>query len=136
MQHLYGPVGFVTASNLYATAEPDEPTEHSSFAHASLWWTWQAPATGKVTFDASGSNFNAELAVYNGKDHDNLELREPNTNRPGNRTSQLTVPVVRDAVYYIVIDTVDGSRGEANLHWLFEPGKGAVDPVKEKIQSH
>ena len=71
----------VTGSNVDATSETNEPT--SGYYPASVWWSWIAPANGRVTIESSlqeippvptgpqsrtsgGTYFGAEVDVYTG----------------------------------------------------------------------
>src|SRR5262249_59946789 len=55
-------------SNMGATGEPGEPTHGFSVDPSinSVWWQWTPSASGPVTIDTFGSNFNTTLAVYTG----------------------------------------------------------------------
>ena len=63
---LSGASGQREASNVNASKESGEPKHANDDGGASVWWTWTAPATGPVTFDTSGSDFDTLLAVYTG----------------------------------------------------------------------
>ena len=56
----------VISSNLCASKETGEPDHHYNPGGKSLWWRWQAPASGGVTIDISGSDFPSEVAIYTG----------------------------------------------------------------------
>jgi thiol-disulfide isomerase/thioredoxin len=45
----------VTGSNVDATKEPGEPDIAGNSGGSSVWWHWQAPATGCVTISTEGS---------------------------------------------------------------------------------
>src|SRR3712207_4508141 len=55
----------VSGTNVEATVEGDEP-EHLAgvSAVASVWYRWDAPATGTVTWDVCTSDFDTILAAY------------------------------------------------------------------------
>ena len=62
-----GASGRVTGSNVGASKEFGEPNHAGNTGGASVnWWSWTAPATGTVTFDTQGSDFDTLLAVYRG----------------------------------------------------------------------
>ncbi len=56
----------VTTSNICASVEAGEPDIWSSPGARSLWWRWQAPASGGVVLDLAGSDFSTYAAVYTG----------------------------------------------------------------------
>ena len=60
---LHGTWIALTNSNLGATAEPGEP-DYLSMWGDSLWWTWTAPASGRVTL--SNPNSGAAFGVFTG----------------------------------------------------------------------
>ena len=60
-----GASGQTTGSNVDATKEePDEPDHAGNPGGKSVWWRWTAPASGCVTIDTFGSDFDTLLAVY------------------------------------------------------------------------
>lgn len=69
----------VTGNNDSATKEPGEPAHAGYSGGKSVWWYWQAPATGFVTLSTggslssqTGSALDALLAVYLGNSVSNL----------------------------------------------------------------
>ncbi len=68
-----GVSGTIAGSNVGATLEdnipfPNEPdfinTDDYAGVDKSIWYAWTAPASGTVTFDTFGSDFDTVLAVY------------------------------------------------------------------------
>ena len=55
-----------------ATAEPNEPNHDRFWKKNSLWWTWQAPANGRVRVSTIGTEFTHILAFYSGNTLSNL----------------------------------------------------------------
>src|SRR5678816_3304944 len=47
----------ISAGNAGATRQPGEPDHANREGGASVWWTWQAPASGEVTITTEGSTF-------------------------------------------------------------------------------
>lgn len=128
-QVLVGESGFVTGTNRGATIEPDEPPAPGS----SVWYRWQPPSSGKVTFTTIGSFFDTLLTVYRGNSLNSLELVGSDNNNadggcaPGNDfSSRFTFEASSADVYYIVVDGVSGPgagpQGDIQLRW----GKSAT----------
>ncbi len=56
----------LTISNVWASAEAGEPDHGGQPGAPSLWWQWQAPASGGVTIDLRGSDFRTAVSAYTG----------------------------------------------------------------------
>jgi hypothetical protein len=54
-------------ANIGATREPGEPAHAGGLGEHSVWWTWNAPASGRVTITVGGS-FYKVIAIYTGAD--------------------------------------------------------------------
>lgn len=61
-----------SGSNAGATKEPGEPKHGHESGGKSVWWSWLAPATGRVVVTAERSSFYAMLGVYTGTAVDGL----------------------------------------------------------------
>jgi hypothetical protein len=57
----------LTASNIGATKELGEPNHGGKTGGASVWWSWNAPITGRVVVAVNG-DFDTLLGVYSGTD--------------------------------------------------------------------
>lgn len=70
-----GTGGALTGNNAGATTEPGEPLQGAD--SNTVWYRWQAPASGSVNFDTYGtvSMFDSELASYTGTELSNLRFR-------------------------------------------------------------
>ena len=135
-----GASGQTTGSNVGATKESGEPDHHGNAGGASVWWSWTAPATGQVTFDTEGSDFDTLLAVYTGGSVGALTLVASNDDiDTGNRQSEVTFTAQQGVVYHIVVDGFGGATGSIVLNWSQEstqstqepdpgPGPGVSDP--------
>ena len=64
----------ITASNTNATTQFDEPNPGGSPGMQSVWWKWTAPATGRVTIDATSSTTPQLIGVYSGTVLTNLTV--------------------------------------------------------------
>ncbi len=64
---LAGYAGAVDARSKGATAQPGEPNHAGQPASSTVWWSWQAPGTGPVTwFIDNDAPWDSVLAVYTG----------------------------------------------------------------------
>ena len=104
----------LTASNLNATGEPDEPSllftnatgVYGNAAHQTVWWTWTAPTNGYLYLSTAGSDFDTRLFLFTGTALTNLVLIGGNDDWQ-DLTSRVYVPVQAGVTYYV---QVDGSR--------------------------
>ncbi len=127
-QHLAEPQGTLAGSNLRAGKEVLEYEHADAYGGRSVWYRWTAPATGLVTFDTLGSNFDTLLAIYTGTSVTSTRPLGGNDDIDATtRQSRVTVPVEAGQEYRIA---VDGFRtpsnvqreGDFTLTWTFEPG--------------
>jgi hypothetical protein len=94
----------------------------SSYAYrgqASIWYRWRAPATGPVTIDTSGSDFDTTLAAYTGGYVDWLYSVASNDNADGTPQSRITFAATAGTVYRIAVDGPGGATGQVALHLRF-----------------
>jgi hypothetical protein len=129
---LVGCVGSVTGTNLNSTRETGEPnhlslTSGNAGTH-SLWYLWQAPSSGNVTFTTAGSAYDTVLGIYNGTTVDGLTTVAQNDDipdvpgQPHQLTSAVTFPAVAGATYRIAVDGYNndgdgGDMGPLKLNW-------------------
>jgi hypothetical protein len=110
-QTLAGCSGSGGGTNVFATHEINEPN-HSPDGNGgsrSVWYQWQAPATGTATIDTLGTGFDTVLGVYTGtsvgalsvvgKDDDTVE-----------RTSRVSFAATAGTVYKIAVDGFNNSN--------------------------
>jgi len=106
----------VIAFNTAATLEPDEPNPLGPLADATLWWSWTAPASGWVSVDTVGSEFDTRLAVFQGDRVSELALVALNDDESAWTAIPLSSSRVRFAAqagtnYHLQLGTVSGVRG-------------------------
>ena len=118
-QVLSGLSGQTTGYNIGATKEPGEPDHNGDFGGHSVWYCWQAPATGPVSFDTIGSDFDTLLAVYTGSAVNALTAVVSDNDSGGNLTSRVSFNAANGQMYRIAIDGVQGATGDLNLHWVW-----------------
>ena len=109
-----GSSGQVTGSNVGATLESGEPNDHGG---QSVWWRWTAPASGNVTFDTFGSNFDTKLAAYRGSSVGSLTVMGSNDDADGTRQSQIQFSVVGGTTYRIAVGGYSTRQGDITLNW-------------------
>ena len=123
-EHLVGTDVRAQADNRGATVEADEPEHRPGTKNErTVWWTWTAPDTGRVTLDTlgdvSGIGY-TQLVVYVGNSLDSLLPITRGLNYTKNY--QLTFPVEGGRSYQIVSAggaSNSGSYGQTgfNLHF-------------------
>ena len=116
--------GRVSGSNDGASKESGEPNHADYRGGASVWWTWTAPATGTVTFNTRGSDFDTLLAVYTGSSVSRLTEIDSNDDAYGyGRQSEVSFRAVEGRTYHIAVDGYGGATGDVVLNWE-GPGGG------------
>lgn len=115
---LTGPSVTTTGSNQNATKETGEPIHGGNTGGRSVWWTWTAPASGTVTIDTAGSNFDTLLSVYTGSSVSTLTSVASNDDdwAGGLTTSKVAFAVTAGTVYQIAVDGYGGVYGNIALH--------------------
>jgi hypothetical protein len=138
-QAISGCSGSVSGTNIGATRETGEPN-HSPDGRGgihSIWYRWEAPATGIVTIDTIGSGFDTVLAVYTENSLSSLSVGFKNDDiDPGVVTnSRVTFPVTAGLTYRIAVDgfnntgTDSGEVGPVTLNWNLSNCSGSWSPT-------
>ena len=131
---LVGTVGFVQASNRYAFIEGGEPahvTGNQQLFGSSVWYRWDAPASGWTTFDlTNGTTFDSLLAVYTGAQLDQLVAVAGNDNYGTRSSSRLSFPSVAGTNYSIVVASKSeldpNQAGNFKLAWYPTPAPSFI----------
>ncbi len=85
-----------------------------------MWYQWQAPASGTVTFDTAGSDFDTLLAVYVETSGGALSVVASNDDDGTvGVTSRLSFTAIAGAIYYVAVDGYDADTGNIVLSWSF-----------------
>ncbi len=112
-----GGSGTVTQSTKYATEEAGEP-EPAGVGAASVWFKWTAPASGNLTVNTLGSDFDTTLGLYTGSAVNALTELASNDDFPGaGVTSRVTAHVTAGTVYSIDGAGWDGDTGSLTMGW-------------------
>ena len=116
-RRIAGARGFVTGTNVGATAERGEQAHARNKAGASMWYRWRAPRTMKVTFETCRSGFDTVLAVYRGSSMRRLRLVKSNDDACRVQ-AKVTMRVTRGVEYRVVVDGYQFATGTFALRWL------------------
>ena len=113
--------GTVNGTNLAANKESGEPS-HSPDGDdggGSVWYHWQAPSSGTVTFKTEGSTYDTLLAVYTGNSVSGLTAIGKNDDVDlGNILhSQVQFTATAGTIYKIAVDGWGGDTGNITLNW-------------------
>ena len=112
--------GVGQSSNTLATVEAGEPLHAEKVGGKSMWFSWQAPATGIATFSTAGSDFDTLLAVYQGDSVGALTNVVSDDDGAGFYNSLVQFNVVSNGVYRIAVDGAGGASGTILLQWSLE----------------
>jgi hypothetical protein len=105
----------VAATTSLATRQVGEPVHGNlTSGERSIWWSWTAPATGRVTFTSSGGAFLATLALYNGTTLNALTA-VPVQRQSIGATCDILASVTAGVTYEIAADADFGFSGPFNL---------------------
>jgi len=111
-----------SGSILGATAQSGEPALAGLPATRSVWFTYTAPASGRLVVDTVGSDFNSVLGVYSGTVgvFSSLKLLAANDDiATGNLQSSVSLPVTSGTTYIIKLDGRKSSFGAYTLRGVF-----------------
>ena len=111
-----------SGSILGATAQSSEPALAGLPATRSVWFTYRAPAKGRLVVDTVGSDFNSVLGVYSGTVgvFSSLKLLAANDDiATGNLQSSVSLPVTSGTTYIIKVDGRKSSTGSYTLRGTF-----------------
>lgn len=120
---LLGIEGESSAFNVLATSEAGEPRHAGIRPSRSLWWTWTAPANGRLVISTAGSSLDTVLATYTGNFLGALVPVTSNDDEgSGLLTSFVELPVQLGTAYQIAVDGYQGQTGLVRLAYAFTQG--------------
>jgi hypothetical protein len=117
-------------SNINASKEKGEISYWNGAR--SVWWTWQAPTSGQVMIDLSGSSFDTTLSVYTGTAVNALTTIARNDDYYGLQ-SRVTFTAVSGRAYQIGIDGYSASSGSIRLALTQTPSAIAPTIVSQPV---
>ena len=115
------PAAGYSGSQLFSTVgavkEPGEPNHCSEPGGASYWYSYQPPANGTLTVDATSPTFNNVLAIYTGTPTNFMSLVSVacSSTNAGTGKETAVFAVTNATIYYIVTDGVGGASGSVTL---------------------
>lgn len=124
---LAGSTGTASGTNRLATAESGEVLISSNAGGHTVWWRWVAPASGQVSLDTHGSNFDTQLAAYrNATTLATLGLIAAN-NDDGtiNGNSGLLFQALAGNEYVFAVDGNSTAIGSIALNWSLNSSANA-----------
>jgi hypothetical protein len=116
-QIISGTSGTVNGTNVGANKESGEPNHAGNSGGASVWYRWQAPTTGAVTFTTTSSNFDTLLAAYTGQSVSSLTLIAANDDFNGTLQSGIGFTAQSGVTYHVAVDGFGGATGSVLLTW-------------------
>jgi hypothetical protein len=130
-QAIGGSSGSVSGTNISATKETGEPQHAGNAGGASVWYQWQAPASGSVTISTSGSSYDTLLGVYTGTSVSSLTTIASNDdeNYPTILTSTVIFNALSGTTYRIAVDGFGSASGNVTLNWSLSTTGLRIDSV-------
>lgn len=120
----------VTGSNFGATREAMEPNHGGVSGGKSVWWSWTAPASGRLVVATAGSSYDTVLAVYTGSRVEQLLQEAANDDvSPSDMTSRVTISVLAGTIYRIAVDGYQGAAGSIRLTGTFTKKTALAAPT-------
>jgi hypothetical protein len=114
--------GVSSVNTARATKEFGEPDHASNPGGKSAWWTFRAPADGRLQLTTTNSTFDTLLAVYTGSSVSQLTSVIANDDAYEGATngfSSLSLAVRSNQLYRIVVDGYNGASGVVFLTYDF-----------------
>jgi len=117
-----GSSGTTNSNNRWATVETNEPSlvYSSGSGGATIWFRYDAPASGPLVVNTMGSNFDTVLTVYRVNSADTITgitQMGANDDSAGTLQSTVSVNVVQGTRYYFRVGSWGAGRGDVKLNW-------------------
>lgn len=115
---LTGSSGTTTGTNRLASLENGEPLQDSRAAGHTVWWKWVAPASGQVSLDTHGSNFDTLLSASSGASVNSLQTLAVNDDDGSSgHASGLLFEATAGTTYAFAVDGINGAQADIVLNW-------------------
>ena len=116
--------GSLAGTNVTATMEQDEPAETAGWSSgSSVWYLWEAPATGTFSIRASG-NFDTQLTLFGGDPDSslgNLDLLDQSDPQDSSGDSVVTWDAIDGTSYWLRVTGYSAEAGDFTLNWSIHP---------------
>jgi subtilisin family serine protease len=132
---LSGQSGTSYGNNITTSLESGEPAKAGNAGGRSVWWTWQAPASGTVSWDTTGSTFDTLLAAYTGSSILSLASVAENDNDADLITSKITFNVAAGTTYAIAVDGNNAATGTITINWEYANPDTDGDTVIDTVDN-
>jgi hypothetical protein len=119
---LSGASGKATGTNVGATKETGEPNHAGNVGGKSIWYTWTATASGTITVDTIGSDFDTTVGVYTGGSVGALTTLAGDDDSAGSAKSRVSLAVTSGVTYRVAIDGYSGASGNVTVNWTSTAG--------------
>ncbi len=119
-QTVNGPAVSQAGTNVEGTNETGEPDHGIDEGGRSVWYTWTAPSSGRVSIDTCTSDFDTQLGVYTGSAVNSLTTVAQNDDVTGfcstdTFQSNVLFEAVANAEYRIAVDGFEAGEGNFTL---------------------
>jgi hypothetical protein len=140
-QAISGCSGTLDGTNLGANKEPSEESHDplGTVGGGSVWYQWQAPASGIATITTAGSNYDSMLAVYTGNSVESTTVVLQTDGTPAKNddfdnpnailTSSVTFNATAGTVYKIAVDGWGGDAASVVLNWSLTNCSAVFQPA-------
>jgi subtilisin family serine protease len=132
---LSGQSGNSYGNNTGTSLESGEPPKAGNAGGRSVWWTWQAPVSGSVSWNTAGSTFDTLLAAYTGSSIPALVSIEENDNDDGLTASKITFSVTAGTSYAIAVDGKNAAFGTITINWEYTDPDSDGDTVIDALDN-
>jgi hypothetical protein len=139
---LTGSNGTVSGCNFLSAKEAGEPFHATNEGGRSVWYRWQAPASGLATVDLAGSLFDTLLAVYRAEGVlavDQLTLLAQNDDPSEGFDlafhSRIKFAATAGVTYYIAVDGANDDAGYISDGWFIMNYNLSPAPVLQFTRS-
>lgn len=108
-------------TNINATKESGEPNHAGNSGGKSVWWSWIAPVSGRVTVSTVGSAFDTVLGIYTGGSLAGLNPVASDNDSGPSLTSRVSFNCMPNTAYQIALDGNGGAAGSFALSIAVHP---------------